>query len=102
MTDIKFVRTKQKDIEINVALIKLNKLWETHKNMSLRCLIESGRDCYWSKYYDMYPHESQMISGYSYDKLTKVRSEIYKPMSWTEFIDFIMPKLNGTEKKYIG
>ena len=49
----------------------------------------------------MYPHEFKMISGYSYDKLTKVRSEIYKPMNWTEFIDFI-PKLNGTEKKYIG
>ena len=42
-----------------------------------------------------------MISGYSYDKLTKVRSEIYQPMNWTEFIDYIMPKLNDTERKCI-
>ena len=42
-----------------------------------------------------------MISGYSYDKLTKVRSVFYQPKSWTEFIDYIMPKLNDTERKYI-
>ena len=103
MAVIKFIGVpiELKDIGINVALVKLNLLWETHKKMSLCCLKESGREYYWSKYSDMYPHEFKMISGYSYDKLTKVRSEIYKPMNWTEFIDFI-PKLNGTEKKYIG
>ena len=42
-----------------------------------------------------------MISEYSYDKVTKVRSEIYQPKSWTEFIDYITPKLNDTERKYI-
>lgn len=101
MNDIKFVGMEQKDIDYTNATVKLNKLWATYTRISLGCLIESGRNCYWSKYSDIYPHEFKMISGYSYDKLTKVRSVFYQPKSWTEFIDYIMPKLNDTERKYI-
>lgn len=89
------------EMNLDTFVDKINACWETQVNVSLRALIEKQRKYLWSQYSDSYPDEAKCTDYYSYDKVKKIRTEILKPKTWGEFVEFVRPLLPKKDHIYL-